>query len=46
MSDIVKTLENDLPNFSIITLTYNRKEFLPLAKYCYLIKFIYFSVCI
>jgi hypothetical protein len=30
--------ENDLPNVSIITLTYNRKEFLPLAKYCYLIQ--------
>jgi len=30
--------ENDLPCISIITLTYNRKEFLPLAKYSYLIQ--------
>jgi len=30
--------EKDLPDVSIITLTYNRKEFIPLAKYSYLIQ--------
>ena len=30
--------ETDLPDVSIITLTYNRKEFLPLAKYSYMIQ--------
>jgi len=31
-------LESDLPYVSIVTLTYNRKEFIPLAKYSYLIQ--------
>ena len=30
--------EEDLPDISIITLTKNRREFMPLAKYCYLIQ--------
>jgi hypothetical protein len=30
--------EQDLPDVSIVTLTYNRKEFIPLAKYSYLIQ--------
>jgi hypothetical protein len=30
--------ENDLPCISIVTLTYNRPEFIPLAKYSYLIQ--------
>lgn len=30
--------EKDLPDVSIVTLTYNRKEFIPLAKYSYLIQ--------
>lgn len=30
--------EEDLPDVSIITLTKNRREFMPLAKYCYLIQ--------
>lgn len=30
--------EKDLPDVSIVTLTYNRKEFMPLAKYSYLIQ--------
>lgn len=30
--------EEDLPDISIITLTRNRREFIPLAKYCYLIQ--------
>lgn len=30
--------EDELPDVSIITLTRNRKEFMPLAKYCYLIQ--------
>lgn len=30
--------EEDLPDVSIVTLTKNRREFMPLAKYCYLIQ--------
>lgn len=30
--------EKDLPDVSIVTLTYNRPEFMPLAKYSYLIQ--------
>ena len=30
--------ESDLPDISIITLTYNRRVFMPLAKYSYLIQ--------
>lgn len=30
--------ESDLPYISIVTLTYNRPEFIPLAKYSYLIQ--------
>ena len=30
--------ESDLPCISIVTLTYNRQEFIPLAKYSYLIQ--------
>ncbi len=30
--------EEDLPDISIVTLTKNRREFMPLAKYCYLIQ--------
>jgi hypothetical protein len=30
--------EEDLPDISIITLTKDRREFMPLAKYCYLIQ--------
>ena len=30
--------EDDLPDISIITLTKNRREFMPLAKYCYLLQ--------
>jgi hypothetical protein len=30
--------EKELPDVSIVTLTYNRKEFIPLAKYSYLIQ--------
>lgn len=30
--------EEDLPDISIITLTKDRREFIPLAKYCYLIQ--------
>jgi hypothetical protein len=30
--------EDDLPDISIVTLTKNRREFMPLAKYCYLIQ--------
>jgi hypothetical protein len=35
-----KTLppENDLPNVSIVTVTYNRRIFMPLAKYSYMIQ--------
>jgi hypothetical protein len=30
--------EADLPDISIITITKNRREFMPLAKYCYLLQ--------
>jgi hypothetical protein len=30
--------ESDLPDISIITITKNRREFMPLAKYCYLLQ--------
>jgi hypothetical protein len=30
--------ETDLPDISIITITKNRREFMPLAKYCYLLQ--------
>ena len=30
--------ENELPDISIITITKNRREFMPLAKYCYLLQ--------
>jgi hypothetical protein len=30
--------EEDLPDISIITITKNRREFMPLAKYCYLLQ--------
>lgn len=30
--------EEDLPDVSIITVTKNRREFMPLAKYCYLLQ--------
>ena len=29
--------EEDLPDISIVTLTKDRREFMPLANYCYLI---------